>query len=58
MVLIAPSCFKLPRQTVDLPLSRALFSAGNSIAAKIAMMAITTRSSIKVNNFLMVSSQK
>ena len=30
-------------------LSRALFSAGNSIPAKIAIIAITTSSSIKVN---------
>ena len=43
---------------VDFPLSRALFRAGSSIAARIAMIAITTRSSIRVNNFLMVSSQK
>jgi hypothetical protein len=33
-------------------LSRAFDSAGNSIAAKMAMMAMTTSSSINVNDFL------
>lgn len=36
-------------QTARRPRSLALLKAGNSIAAKIAMIAITTRSSIKVN---------
>jgi len=36
------------RQETMLPLSLALLRAGNSIAARIAMMAITTSNSIKV----------
>jgi hypothetical protein len=38
-------------QTVRLERSFALASAGSNIAAKMAMMAITTNSSIKVNPF-------
>src|SRR5204863_1226575 len=42
-------CFLLLRQLVRLALHLALERAGKSIAARMAMMAITTRSSIKVN---------
>ena len=41
-------------QEVDRARSRAWFSAGSSMAARIAMMAITTRSSIKVNLLLFI----
>ena len=39
----------LLRQLAAFAFSRALFSAGKSIAARIPMMAMTTRSSIRVN---------
>jgi hypothetical protein len=39
-------------QLIDFALPRAWFKAGSSMLAKIAMMAITTRSSIKVKNCL------
>ena len=42
-------CFWLLIQLELLPDSLALFNAGSSIPARIAMIAITTRSSIKVN---------
>ena len=41
-------CFTFPRHCVAFARSRALFSAGNNIEARIAIIAITTRSSIKV----------
>ena len=44
-----PHWRRLPKQSVRLALSFALASAGKSIAARIAMMAITTSSSINVN---------
>src|SRR5260370_32816765 len=44
-----PTCFKLLRHWMRLALSLALARAGNNIAARIAMMAITTSSSINVN---------
>ena len=47
-------CRWLPAHWTAFAFSRDLFSAGISIAARIAMMAITTNSSIKVN-FLMIS---
>src|ERR1035437_6872777 len=40
---------RLFRHATRLPFSRALASAGGSNAARMAMMAMTTRSSIKVN---------
>lgn len=43
------SCFKLLRQFNARALSLALLKAGKSIAARMAMMAMTTSSSIKVN---------
>lgn len=46
------SCFRLFMQTVRLAFSLALAKAGNSIAARIAMIAITTSNSIKVNALL------
>ena len=44
-----PHCLKLERQFARLAFSLALDNAGRSIAARIAMIAITTRSSINVN---------
>src|SRR5438045_510020 len=43
-----PHCLTLLRQAVVCALALALASAGKSIAARMAMMAITTSSSIKV----------
>src|SRR3974390_2597665 len=43
-----PTCRQLLRQEMRLPFSLALVNAGRSIAARIAIMAITTRSSINV----------
>jgi hypothetical protein len=53
MATVTPSCFRLLTHEIDRAFSRALLSAGSSIAAKIAMIAITTNNSIKVkaNNF-------
>src|SRR5688572_11171556 len=42
------SCFKLLRQAMRRPLSLAVLRAGNSIAARMPIMAITTSNSIKV----------
>src|SRR5581483_5295376 len=44
-----PSCFRLLAQTLRLAFSFAACNAGKSIAARIAMIAITTSSSIRVN---------
>ncbi len=44
-----PICFRLPIQVVRRAFSRAAASAGNSMAARTAMMAMTTSSSISVN---------
>src|SRR5689334_4870313 len=44
-----PSCFSLERQDVWRAFSRAWAKTGNRIAARIAMIAITTRSSMRVN---------
>ena len=51
-VIPLKSCFWLFMQPMSFALSRALDSAGRSIAAKIAMIAITTRSSIIVKIFI------
>ena len=51
-----PICLKLERQLISLPFSLALFSAGSSIPARIAIIAITTRSSIKVNILFILNS--
>src|ERR1035441_2395160 len=48
MKLPVPSCFRLFMQAIRLAFSFALARAGSSSAAKIAMMAITTNSSIRV----------
>ncbi len=42
-------CFKLLMQLIPRAFSRALLRAGNNIEARIAMIAITTNSSINVN---------
>ena len=42
-------CFKLLRQLMPSALVLARLSAGNSMAARMAMMAMTTNNSIKVN---------
>jgi len=49
MTRAMPTCRILLMQPVCLAFCFALARAGNSIAARIAMMAITTKSSIKVN---------
>src|SRR5437667_433773 len=43
------SCFRLLTQAMAWALVLALLNAGNNIAAKMAMMAITTSSSMRVN---------
>ena len=52
----AAICFRLLRQLDDLAVARALFRAGSSIEARIAMIAITTRSSINVKFTLFMDS--
>src|SRR6266576_2043317 len=47
-----PSCRRLLRQIVPVALSLARVNAGSSMAARIAMMAMTTRSSIRVKPLL------
>src|SRR5689334_22737420 len=44
-----PICFRFERQFAERAFSRACAKTGNRIAAKIAMMAITTSNSISVN---------
>ena len=46
-----PICLRLEAQEIVWARARAEFSAGSSMAARIAMMAITTRSSISVKYF-------
>ena len=41
---------KLEEQAIAIDFSRALFKAGSSIAARIAMIAITIRSSVSENS--------
>ena len=50
--IAVPHCFRLFIQLAVCPRLRALFNAGSSIAARMAMIAITTNSSIKVNALL------
>ena len=47
------NCLVRAIQSMFFAESRALFSAGSNMAARIAMMAITMRSSIRVKNFLL-----
>ena len=47
-----PSDLKLPLHDTDIPLSLAFPSEGSSMPASTAMMAMTTRSSISVNDSL------
>jgi hypothetical protein len=49
MVQASASCFWLLKHTAAVAFCFALLRAGNSIAARMAMMAITTSSSIRVN---------
>ena len=49
--MFSPCCFRLLIQELDLPFSLAVFNAGRSIPARIAMIAITTKSSIKVKHW-------
>ena len=49
-----PICFRLLVQEIWRAFSRAFANAGSSIAARIAMMAITTSSSIKVKRFCFI----
>src|SRR5450432_530206 len=46
-----PSCFSWLRQLICLALALALAKAGSNMAARMAMMAMTTSNSIKVNAF-------
>ena len=46
------NCLQFPRQLIRLARSLALCRAGISIAARIAMIAITMRSSIRVKTFV------
>jgi multisubunit Na+/H+ antiporter MnhF subunit len=48
-MLPRPICFRLLTQPIRFAFSLALDSAGSSMAARMAMIAITTRSSISVN---------
>src|ERR1039457_1626866 len=48
MAVATPICLWLLRQLMALAFSLALLKAGKSIAARMAMMAITTNSSIRV----------
>src|SRR5438445_3308970 len=48
MIVAKPSCRRLLIHVVPWALDLALLNAGRSMAARIAMMAMTTRSSIKV----------
>ena len=50
-----PSCFRLERQLVLRAFSRARANTGKRIAAKMAIIAITTSSSIKVKPISFVS---
>jgi hypothetical protein len=50
-----PSCFKLLMHLMDFAFSLAWLRAGRSIEARIAMIAITTRSSIRVKIFFFIS---
>jgi hypothetical protein len=52
MLAARPSCLRLFTQETDCALERALLTAGISMPAKMAMMAMTVRSSIKVKAFL------
>src|SRR5262245_8927510 len=49
MCVVNRICFTLARHFVRVPFSLALLSAGSNMAARIAMMAMTTSNSIKVN---------
>jgi hypothetical protein len=46
--MIKPTCFKLDTQLIPWAFRLALASAGSSIAARMAMMAMTTSSSMSV----------
>src|SRR6266705_1636704 len=48
MFIPRPSCLKFERQVVARAFSRAWAKTGNRIAARMAIIAITTRSSIRV----------
>jgi hypothetical protein len=52
MMTASEICFELLMHAVACPLSFALLNAGRSIAARIAMMAMTTKSSISVKPVL------
>src|SRR6266496_6451936 len=48
MARVNPTCFKLDRQLASSAFCFALDSAGNNIAARMAMMAMTTSNSMSV----------
>jgi hypothetical protein len=58
MVNAKANCFWLLRQEVSVARSLALLSAGRSRPARIAMMAMTTSSSIRVKAFTFVRDER
>ena len=50
MFMANPICFRLETHLTVLALSREPISAGSSMEARMAMIAMTTRSSIRVKN--------
>src|SRR5258706_15645560 len=48
IIIASPICLLLLRQTIALALDLALASAGSNIAARIAMIAMTTNNSMRV----------
>ena len=57
MLIPDPICLELLMQVVVRALSRALFKAGSSMAASMAMIAITIKSSISVNERMVLLSR-
>ena len=50
----SPACFRFEVQEMAYPLALELFKAGRSMPARIAMIAITTRSSMSVNLLILL----
>lgn len=57
MLIPDPICLELLMQVVVRALSRALLKAGSSMAASMAMIAITIKSSISVNERMVLLSR-
>ena len=58
MMVARVTCFRLPMQRIRTARSFALESAGSNIAARMAMIAITTSSSIRVNAPISLQSRR